>query len=253
MKNKPTVMFIMLITCWAAFIFHTGQVLLPAADREKSVQSVLEAKTHKGKVTATMDSGGYTYIEFEENGTRLWAAAPKFTVSVGDTIEFSKAMPMNNFHSKTLDRTFESILFVGGIKVTGAKGPGGTQAVLPKGHADIRAKTPAKITVKPGSIKKAENGYTVAECYALKDSLEGKIVNVRGKVVKFTAKIMGKNWIHIQDGTGNPGSDDLTVTTAAAVRVGDLVLVSGKIAYDRNVGAGYIYPVIIEDAAVIVQ
>lgn len=250
MKNKPA---IILITCLVTFIFSICHISLPAAEQEKPVHSFLEAETHKGKVTTTMDAGGYTYIEFEEKGKKLWAAAPKFVVSVGDTIEFSKAMPMKNFHSKTLNRTFESILFVGGIKVTGAQGIPSAQPVLPKGHIPVGKKTPTKITVKPGSIEKAENGYTVAECYSMKDSLEGKIVTVRGKVVKFTARIMGKNWIHIRDGTGNQGSDDLTVTSTDSVNVGDLVLVSGKIAYNRNFGAGYVYPVIIEDASIIVE
>jgi hypothetical protein len=87
----------------------------------------------------------------------------------------------------------------------------------------------------------------------MKDTLNGKTVNVRGRVVKFTPRIMGKNWIHIRDGSGKEGSNDLTVTTKNTASVGDLVLVSGKIAYDINFGAGYVYKVIIREASVTVE
>lgn len=218
-------------------------------------QSSLEPDTHKGKVIGTMDSGGYTYVEFEENGEKLWAATMQFKVSVGDIIEFSKAAPMKNFYSKTLNRTFALVLFVNHIKVQGST-PGSTPGksiALPEGHVPIGKKSSPPITVEPGSVKKAQDGFTVAECYAGKDSLAGKTVRVRGRVVKFTPRIMETNWIHLQDGTGEKGSNDLTVTSKETVKVGDLVLVSGKIAYNRNFGAGYIYPVIIEDAAVTVE
>ena len=87
----------------------------------------------------------------------------------------------------------------------------------------------------------------------MKDSLKGKKVNVRGKVVKFASQIMEKNWIHIRDGTGKEGSNDLTATSAETVNVGDVVLVSGEIAYNKDFGAGYVYPVIIEDASITVE
>jgi hypothetical protein len=210
----------------------------------------LEAGAHRGKVISTMNSGGYTYIEFEENGKKLWVACSETKVSVGDTIEFSKAAPMRNFYSRTLKRTFKTILFVNRITVTGSKG---AKPRLPEGHGPVDRESGKKITVEPGSVKKAEKGYTVAECYAKKDSLAGKNVTVRGKVVKFTAKIMGRNWVHIRDGSGEEGSNDLTVTTKDTAAVGDLVLVTGKIAYDKDFGAGYVYKVIIEDASVIVE
>ena len=100
-------------------------------------------------------------------------------------------------------------------------------------------------------IKKADQ--TVAEVYAGKDSLLGTVVNVRGKVVKFSSQIMGKNWAHIQDGTGSSGTNDLTVTTADTTRVGDTVLVSGKITLNKDFGAGYKYALILEDARVTVE
>ncbi|MHB8835494.1 MAG: hypothetical protein ACYC9Y_07285 [Candidatus Methylomirabilia bacterium] len=93
-----------------------------------------------------------------------------------------------------------------------------------------------------------KTGKTVAEIYAGKDSLAGTVVNVRGKVVKFSSQIMGKNWAHVQDGTGSAGTNDLTVTTQDAAKVGDTVLVSGTITLNKDFGAGYFYALIIEEA-----
>jgi hypothetical protein len=105
-------------------------------------------------------------------------------------------------------------------------------------------------TVDLSGITVAEGGQTVADIFAKKAELAGKPVKVRGKVVKFSGGIMGKNWIHLQDGTGEAGSNDLTVTTQAMAKVGDTVVISGVLATDKDFGYGYAYGVIVEDAEV---
>jgi hypothetical protein len=251
-------------------------------------QPAAPVANHQGKVLTTMASGGYTYIEIEENGQKLWAAAPVFKVAVGDKVEFPQGALMSNFQSKTLNRTFESILFVAYVKVGDAPTATPTAPTMPAGHPDISAaaaavaaqdkvmptghpdisaaaaavaaqdkvmpaghpqintgKAPA---IAAGSIPKA--GYTVEECFSLKDQLKGKSVAVRGKVVKYNASIMGKNWIHLQDGTGKDGSRDITVTSQDSAQVGQTVLATGNITYDKDFGAGYVYVAIIEDATI---
>ena len=94
-----------------------------------------------------------------------------------------------------------------------------------------------------------EGGRTIAEVFDQRTELGGTNVRVRAKVVKVTENVMGKNWVHLRDGTaGTDGSDDLTVTTAATVRLGDVVVASGNLALDRTFGHGYTYPVLLEDA-----
>jgi len=90
----------------------------------------------------------------------------------------------------------------------------------------------------------------VAELYAGKKDLNGRKIVIRGRVVKFTPNIMGKHWVHIQDGTGTAESYDLTVTTKDRVKVGDTVVVTGTLTADKNLGSGYFYPVLIEEAAI---
>jgi len=72
-------------------------------------------------------------------------------------------------------------------------------------------------------------------------------------VVKFSPEIMGKNWIHLQDGTGVSGANDLTVTTSATAQTGDTVTISGVLVTDKDFGYGYSYDVIVEDAEVVVE
>jgi len=111
--------------------------------------------------------------------------------------------------------------------------------------------------VKPadtGPIKVAKatgvNAYTVAEVVTKAVALKDKPVVVNGKVVKYNAGIMGKNWIHLRDGTGTEASNtnDILVTTAAQAKLGDVLTVSGVVRNDKDFGAGYLYKVLIEEA-----
>ncbi len=70
-----------------------------------------------GKVVETMNSGGYTYVLVENNGQKTWVAGPQTTVKVGQKVACQPGGTMTNFTSKTLKRTFESIIFSGGIQV----------------------------------------------------------------------------------------------------------------------------------------
>ncbi len=91
---------------------------------------------------------------------------------------------------------------------------------------------------------------TIEALYAGKDQLKGQRIQIKGKVVKVNAGIMGKNFFHIQDGSGKTGSNDLTVTTQQEVHVGDTVVVTGLVTINRDFGAGYSYPLILEEATV---
>ena len=108
--------------------------------------------------------------------------------------------------------------------------------------------------VKEGiKVEPAEGGITIADLYSKKDSYAGKTVKIRGEVVKYNAEIMGKNWIHLQDGTNSNGSFDIAVTTSDVAKVGDVVTVEGSVTLKKDFGAGYFYEVIIENGKLIPQ
>ena len=125
-------------------------------------------------------------------------------------------------------------------------------AIAAKGHP-LPSMEKSDVDLK--GIAKAEGGKTIQEIFDEKTALAGNKVTVRGKAVKVNAGIMGKNWVHIRDGSGTNGDNDLTVTTASpnVPDVGDLVLVTGTVALDQDFGMGYQYAVILQDAEITLE
>ncbi len=91
---------------------------------------------------------------------------------------------------------------------------------------------------------------SIAELYQEKDQLKGKQVKLQGKVVKVNNGILNRNFIHLQDGTGKEGTNDITVTSQQTAEVGDQVTVVGTVTVDLDFGSGYTYPVIVEKATI---
>lgn len=224
----------------------------PAAQPAPDRQMAPPATGVTGKVLETMDSGGYTYVRLATPAGERWAAVPEAKVAVGDTVTISNAMEMHDFESKTLGRTFPVILF-------GTLGAGDAAAPAPNPHAGAAgggaSGTPSKGKIaldEPLARAEGPTGRTVAEVFAQKAALADKPVLIRGKVTKFSGGIMGKNWMHLQDGTGTAEQKDfdLTVTTMGEVAVGDVIVVRGVVRTDKDFGAGYAYAVIVEDATI---
>lgn len=273
----------------------TGMMILTLIStlgcKKKSQQPAIEGKPgmqqstqpaasqlKEGTVLETINSSGYTYVHVDIGTEKIWAAGPEFQVKVGDSVIIPEGIPMSNYHSKTLNRDFEMVYFVGSVLVNGSAQDFSAEKQMPPNHPAINNKSGQNpmmagkqsqmsmgqspmssmgkkevVDIDLSGIKKAAGGKTVAEIYNDKANLSGKEIVVRGKIVKFSPAIMGKNWIHLQDGSGSKGTNDLTVTTAAMAQVGDSVLVRGLLTIDKDFGAGYVYKVIIQDAEVLVE
>ncbi len=197
-----------------------------------------------------MNAVGYTYVLVDTGSEKVWAATNTFEVKVGDTVAVPPAVPMRDFHSTALNRTFPVIYFANAI----AKGDGvnppkppAPDALMHDGAPKMRQEVTSNEPVKP-----APGGLTIAEIYARRKDLAGKEVVVRGRVVKANMGIMGTNWYHIQDGTGveKDGTHDLTVTSDGAAAVGDVITVKGTLAVEKDLGFGYHYTAIVEKAAI---
>jgi hypothetical protein len=220
-------------------------------------QGGAQASTLKGIIVERLDAEPYSYLKLKTLNGETWAAVPKTDKAKGAEVTVTGAMPMNDFESKTLKRKFELVYF----GTLGGEGAGPAQPAMAGGEgagpaAPGMAAQHAQAAAGPsdvGSVKvpkaSGADARTVAEVYAQRSSLKEKGVTIRGKVVKFNEGIMGRNWIHIRDGSGTAGKDnDLTVTSADKAAVGDVVVVKGKVQVDKDFGAGYSYPVIVEDA-----
>jgi len=196
-----------------------------------------------GKVIEVIEAAGYTYVEIDTGSDKLWAAGPDTAFKKGDMIAFDSGMPMENFHSKSLNRDFNLLYFVDAFITD--KGP--AKPRMPEPHSKLVDQTQA---IPITGINKAKGGQSIADIYAEKETLADKPIKVRGKVVKFTAAVLGKNWIHIRDSSTGA---DLTITTTDTAKKDDIVLVQGKLGRNRDFGYGYVYDVIVEDAKVTLE
>ncbi|PLY07708.1 MAG: hypothetical protein C0624_03380 [Desulfuromonas sp.] len=252
MKN---VLILMAASLLALPLVSGCQQEQPAQEATPKAQAQAPAAAGKsGTVVETMNAAGYTYVQVDTGSEKIWAAAPEFKVAVGDAVVVPEGMVMPNYESKTLQRTFDNILFVDQILIGGempqAAAAQGAEGAMPEGHPKVEADA-STAGVELGDIAKAKN--TVGEVLGAKASFADKEITIRAKVVKYNAQIMGKNWIHLQDGTGSQGANDLAVTTANEAKVGDTVLMTGKLTLDKDFGMGYKYDAIVEDAKVTVE
>lgn len=231
----------------------TATAPAPAAATASAPAAAPATGTISGTIVETMNSGGYTYARLQTGSKDSWIATGELPVKVGDRISATIDMPMENFTSKTLNREFPLIYFVQGVTRDGAIVPAadGTAALAPApSHTPTQADAAPQV-VEP--IAPAPGGIAIANLWAQRKALSGKVVVVRGKVVKVNNAIMGSNWIHLQDGSGaaKDGTNDLVVTTSAMVKVGEIVTVTGKLSTDKDFGSGYAYDAIIENATVV--
>lgn len=84
---------------------------------DPAVQAAPAAGANSGKVLETMNAGGYTYLRIEAGGGETWVAVPQTQVPTGATVQWAPGAVMQNFHSKSLNRTFPQITFSGGAQV----------------------------------------------------------------------------------------------------------------------------------------
>jgi len=217
-----------------------------------------------GMVLESINAAGYTYVRINTGKDTVWAAAPQFAAKTGDTVEFSRSMPMENYQSKTLKRTFSVVYFNGviarkGDKPSCAMGAGNKNPACEMGASSMgqmmsnHNAVTGPDTMNYSAIKKTAGAKTVAELFEQKDALTGKQVKLCGKIVKANYNIMNKTWLHLRDGSGKPGENDVAVTTAAGPQKGQIVVVEGTLTKDKNIGFGYNFPLIIEDAKLEIQ
>jgi hypothetical protein len=219
-----------------------------------------QVQSFVGSVLETMDTTNYTYVRVKTNEGEVWAATGLFKVAVGDKVTVPIETPMADFHSKELNRDFKVIYFASHILKDGETAPAAAPALAPAhggaapagGMGGMMAGMMGAPKAAPVVQKMAppEGGLSVADVWAKRKELSGKTVTVRGTVVKFNGAILGKNWIHIQDGSGkaDDGTNDLTLTSDAIVKIGDVVTMTGVVAVDKDFTAGYAYPVMLETA-----
>ncbi len=91
---------------------------------------------------------------------------------------------------------------------------------------------------------------TVEQVNKQMKALEGKQVTVTGKVVKVNNGIMRRNFLHVQDGTGGQGTNDLVITSSQTAKIGSNITVTGTVVLGTDFGMGYKYPLLVEKSTI---
>lgn len=211
----------------------------PVSGSARSGSATDGAPLLAGVIEETIDTGNYTYVRVNTGEGSMWAATERFEAVVGSHVVVPRGMVVKNFESPTLNRTFAELVFADSIELAG------NDAAPMAGHAA------APVPASPAEqVAPAEGGLSVADVYRRRDELAGSTVTVRGRVTKYTERVMGRNWLHVEDGSAEGAVRDLTISTPDRARLGDLVTVTGAVAVNEDLGHGYFYEVMVKDAAV---
>ncbi len=193
---------------------------------------------HQVKVKEVLNTEKYTYLNVTEKNDNFWIAIPKKDVEVGGTYTYSGGLLKKNFKSKEYNRVFETLYLVSNIS------PYQKKEIISKPNehpSDVNSQEISDEVSKEGKVK-------LSELFSNPGKYEGKIIRVSGTCVKVNPMIMNRNWIHIQDGSGE--GLDLTITTNEIIEINTVVSLEGKIALNKDFGAGYRYDIIMEEAMI---
>ncbi|MCE1199394.1 MAG: hypothetical protein LWW85_10535 [Marinilabiliales bacterium] len=217
-----------------------NQATVKKTDNKPSQSATMAPGTHTVVAKDFLQTSGYTYLLLTENGKEYWAAVSRFEPEKGKTYYYRDGMEMTNFKSKELNRVFDSIQFIQDLSDQPVKEKPQVKLTT-KGRQNMARVEGLKVEPAAGAIK-------IGDLFAKKAELSGKKVKVTGQVIKFSAEIMNKNWVHLQDGSGDDNTFDLVVTTKETVAVGTVVTFEGTLTLDKDFGYGYKYDLLVEEA-----
>lgn len=214
--------------------------IVPSPVKDTVTQNDTPIVLHTVVVKEVIQTSGYSYLKVIEGDKTEWLAIVKIPAKAGETYTYDDAAPMKNFTSKELKRTFEEVIFVAKLTLVtdSDKKKLTTNNKSSSERNNLQKKSPVKIDA------------TIEKLYENKNYYSDKTVVIKGKITKRTPNIMGKTWIHIEDGTSFSGKYDLTATTEDEIKVGDNVSIEGIISIDKDFGSGYFFEVIMENVTI---
>ena len=227
---------------WTSCLLFAAACVFAA--ETKPVAPAPAATVMAGQVLEIKHVQRYTFLRLRTDRGETWAAVPATgTIRKGSKVTIDNVTVMKNYQSPELKKTFATIAFG---SVGQGERPGGGNAMVAAHTGVVPAQDPAVRVARANAL----NARTVAEVLANPVAFKDKPVVIRGKVVKYNPGIMGKNWIHLQDGTGSAAAktNDLLVTTTEPASVGDVVTVKGVLHTDKDFSLGYSYKALVEEA-----
>jgi hypothetical protein len=195
---------------------------------------------HTISINEVLQANKYTYLNVKENNEDFWIAIPKREVQSDVIYHYSGGLKKTNFYSPEFNRTFPLIYLVSGLHEASSHD---NKSAIDQAISEMEVSNPTS------PMSHSEGSIPLSDIFTDKTKYSGKRVKVKGKCVKVNNQIMGRNWIHIQDGTSDNGTNyDLTITTQEIIPLGSTVIMEGIIALNKDFGAGYRYDIIMEEA-----
>ncbi|MGB1240950.1 MAG: hypothetical protein ACPG49_00405 [Chitinophagales bacterium] len=274
MKHGFKLSFILVVALWTAIgCQNNPKVIAPTTQNGSSTgifadeggngeeggtetpsSASMDSDMHTVVVEEVLPTSKYVYMYVREGEERFWVAAQKQEVVVGETYFYRGGLLKTNFESKEYNRIFDKVYLVS--KIVPAN-HGGGQNNTEKGTIETHSVDESLPTENPDT-KKAENGnrnitkdgsIKIADIVANPEKYEGQMIQVSGECVKVNPNIMGRNWIHLKDGSKD--EYDFVVTSIIQVQEGQVVTMKGTVGLNRDFGAGYHYNLIVEEGTVV--
>ena len=206
----------------------------------------LSNEMHEIVVLEILPTTKYVYLKVEENDEQFWIATIKQKINVGGTYFYKGGLLKTNFESKEHNKIFDKIYLVTSLVQANHGNDSKDGKIITKETEQkdepISTSNTSDNIQKSGSIK-------IAELVENFKKYEGKTVQISGRCVKINPNIMGRNWIHIKDGSKD--DYDLVITSDTFVKEGSMVTMKATVSLNKDFGAGYKYDLILENGTIV--
>lgn len=187
---------------------------------------------HTVTILEVLPTVKYVYLRVKEGQEEFWIATLKTEIEVGENYFYRGGLLKTNFESREHQRVFAKMYLVSSL-VKSDHGIQSTSTQIPSKGNEMTAGVTAKDVIK------------ISDLVADPKKYDGKTIQVRGNCIKVNSNIMGRNWVHIQDGSRD--DFDLVITSTSQVPVGHTITMSGKVVLNKDFGSGYKYSIILEE------
>lgn len=220
-------------------IFYEGKKPLVDLSASDSKPKKGNTQLHTIVVKETLPTSKYIYLKVDENGEEYWVATNKMEVQIGDTYFYRSGLLKRNFRSKEHNRTFDKLFLVSSLVPVNHGRKTGNESLTSEGL----------VTRKSGPIEAAPGSIKIADLVGSPEKYAGKTIQLTAECTKVNARIMGRNWLHLKDGSKD--DFDLVVTSATNVPIGHQVTLTGTVAVNKDFGSGYYYDILVENGQVV--
>lgn len=191
---------------------------------------------HTVTIEEVLPTTKYVYLRVKEGQEQFWIATINREVTIGGTYFYQGGLLKTNFESKEHNRVFEKMYLVSALVESDH-----SSHVSPE-----NSQQPITTSAKPLDVK---GSVKIADLVANPKKYAGKTIQISGKCVKVNPNIMGRNWVHLQDGSKD--DYDLVITCDVQIPVGHTVTMTGKVVLDKDFGSGYKYAILLEEGELV--